>query len=155
MQNAERISIYGAGGSYAFDKVTVGLTYTHTRLSHSLYFADAAQPQGADITFDIAELNTSWQYSPALQFGFAYIFNDAHPSGGSSTRLHQINLGAVYSLSKRTAVYAVAIGQQSSGAGLGIDPASGGTQNLAQIPNLVNSDTNKQLAVIAGIRHNF
>jgi len=155
LQNAQRLSIFGAGGSYAFDKVTVGLTYTHTRLSQSLYFADAARPQGADISFDIAELNTSWQYSPALQFGFAYIFNDAQPSGGSSTRLHQINLGAVYSLSKRTALYAVAIGQKSSGAGLGIDPATGATQNLAQIPNLVNTDNDKQLAVIAGIRHNF
>ncbi|WP_233882012.1 porin [Paraburkholderia flagellata] len=155
LQNAQRISIFGAGGSYAFDKVSVALSYTHTRLSQSLYFANAARPQGADISFDIAELNTSWQYSPALQFGFAYIFNDAHPDGGSSTRLHQINLGAVYSLSKRTAVYAVAIGQKSSGAGLGIDAASGATQNLAQIPNLVNSATDKQLAVIAGIRHNF
>ncbi|MEM5402429.1 porin [Paraburkholderia unamae] len=155
LQNAQRVSIFGAGGSYAFDKVSVALSYTHTLLSQSLYFANAARPQGADISFDIAELNTSWQYSPALQFGFAYIFNDAHPDGGSSTRLHQINLGAVYSLSKRTAVYAVAIGQKSSGAGLGIDAASGATQNLAQIPNLVNSNTDKQLAVIAGIRHNF
>ncbi|MEX3920843.1 porin [Paraburkholderia sp. BR10872] len=155
LQNAQRVSIFGAGGSYAFDKVSVALSYTHTLLSQSQYLADAARPQGADISFDIAELNTSWQYSPALQFGFAYIFNDAHPDGGSSTRLHQINLGAVYSLSKRTAVYAVAIGQKSSGAGLGIDAASGATQNLAQIPNLVNSSTDKQLAVIAGIRHNF
>ncbi|RAR51715.1 putative porin [Paraburkholderia unamae] len=155
LQNAQRVNIFGAGGSYAFDKVSVALSYTHTRLSHSLYFADAARPQGADISFDIAELNTSWQYSPALQFGFAYIFNDAHPDGASSTRLHQINLGAVYSLSKRTAVYAVAIGQKSSGAGLGIDPANGATQNLAQIPNLVNSDSDKQIAVVAGIRHNF
>lgn len=155
LQNAQRVSIFGAGGSYAFDQVSVALSYTHTLLSQSLYFADAARPHGADISFDIAELNTSWQYSPVLQFGFAYIFNDAHPDGGSSTRLHQINLGAAYSLSKRTAVYAVAIGQKSSGAGLGIDAASGATQNLAQIPNLVNSNTDKQLAVIAGIRHNF
>nr|WP_321899227.1 porin [Paraburkholderia heleia] len=155
LQNAQRVSIFGAGGSYAIDKVSVALSYTHTLLSQSLYFADAARPQGADIAFDIAELNTSWQYSPALQFGFAYIFNNAHPDGGSSTRLQQINLGAVYSLSKRTAVYAVAIGQKSSGAGLGIDAARGATQNLAQIPNLVNSNTDKQLAVLAGIRHNF
>ncbi|WP_321886760.1 porin [Paraburkholderia bannensis] len=154
LQNAQKVDIWGAGGSYAFDKVTVALSYTHTRYSESQYFASTAQPQGANIAFDIAELNTMWQYSPALQFGVAYIFNDAHPGEGSSTRIHQINLGTVYNLSKRTALYAVAIGQKSSGAGLGID-ASGGTRNLAQIPNLVNSDTDKQLAVIAGIRHNF
>ncbi|NDY74812.1 porin, partial [Desulfobacter hydrogenophilus] len=50
---------------------------------------------------------------------------------------------------------AVAIGQKSSGAGLAIDPATGQTENLAQIPNIVNSDTDKQLSVIVGIRHNF
>lgn len=155
LQTAQRVRIYGAGGSYAFGKFTVGLTYTHTRFSQSQYFASAAQPQGADISFDIAELNTSWQFTPELQFGFAYIFNDAHPSGESSTRMHQINFGTVYNLSKRTALYAVAIGQKSSGAGLGVDAASGATRNLAQIPNLVNSDSDKQLAVMAGIRHNF
>lgn len=155
LQNARKIDIYGVGGSYAFDKVTVALSYTHTRLSQSQYFVSTAQPQGADISFDIAELNTTWQYSPELQFGFAYIFNDAHPSEGSSTRIHQINLGTVYSLSKRTALYAVAIGQKSSGAGLGIDAASGASSNLAQIPNLVNSNTDQQLAVIFGLRHNF
>ncbi|CAM2186778.1 Porin [Paraburkholderia sacchari] len=155
LHNAQKIDIYGAGASYALDTVTLALSYTHTRLSQSQYFASTAQPQGADIAFDIAELNTTWQVSPALQFGFAYIFNDAHPDQGSSTRIHQINLGTVYSLSKRTALYAVVIGQKSTGAGLGIDAAGGGTRNLAQIPNLVNSDTDKQLAVIAGIRHNF
>jgi predicted porin len=155
LQNAQKVTIWGAGGSYAIDNVTVAVTYTHTRLAQSLYFADTAAPQGADIAFDIAELNTTWQLSPELLLGFAYIFNDARPSGESSTRLHQLNLGAVYNLSKRTALYAVAIGQKSSGAGLGIDAASGATQNFAQIPNLVNSDTDKQLAVMAGIRHNF
>lgn len=67
--------------------------------------------------------------------------------------------GAVYSLPKRTAVYAVVIGQKigqkSSGAGLGINPSTGQTENLAQIPNIVNSDTDKQLSVIVGLRHNF
>ncbi|MDE1008861.1 MAG: porin [Paraburkholderia fungorum] len=155
LQNAQKIDIWGAGGSYVLDQVTFALSYTHTRLSQSQYFASTAGPRGADISFDIAELNTVWQYAPALQFGFAYIFNNAKPDQGASTRIHQVNVGAMYNLSKRTAVYAVAIGQKSSGAGLGVNPAGGGTQNLAQIPTLVNSDTDKQLAIIAGIRHNF
>jgi predicted porin len=155
LQNASKVRIFGAGGSYAFGKASVGLTYTHTRLSQSQYFASAAQPDGADISFDIAELNTTYALAPDLQLGFAYIFNDAKPSGSSSTRVHQVNLGAVYSLSKRTAVYAVAIGQKSSGAGLAINPSTGATENLAQIPNIVNSDSDKQLSVIVGLRHNF
>ncbi|MFL9915741.1 porin [Paraburkholderia fungorum] len=100
-------------------------------------------------------MNTTYMLAPDLQLGLAYIFNDAKPGGSASTRVHQVNLGAVYSLSKRTAVYAVAIGQKSSGAGLGINPSTGQTENLAQIPNIVNSDTDKQLAVIVGVRHNF
>jgi predicted porin len=150
LQDASKVRILGAGGSYAFGKASVALTYTESQ-----YFASAARPDGADISFDIAELNTTYMLAPDLQLGLAYIFNDAKPSGGSSTRIHQVNLGAVYSLSKRTAVYAVAIGQKSSGAGLGINPATGASENLAQIPNLVNSDTDKQLSVIVGLRHNF
>ena len=115
----------------------------------------AAQAAGTDIRVDIGELNTAWQATPFLLLGAAYIFNDVQPSGRSSTRIHQLNLGATYSLSKRTALYAVAIGQYSGGEGLGLDAASGATRNLAQIPNLVNSDSSRQLAVIAGIRHNF
>jgi predicted porin len=155
LQDASKVRTFGAGGSYAFGKANVALTYTHTRLSQSQYFATAARPDGADISFDIAELNTTYALAPDLQLGLAYMFNDAKPSGSSSTRIHQVNLGGVYSLSKRTAVYAVAIGQKSSGAGLGINPSTGETENLAQIPNIVNSDTDKQLSVIVGLRHNF
>ncbi|CAB3776164.1 porin [Paraburkholderia fynbosensis] len=155
LQDASKVRIVGAGGSYAFGKASVALTYTHTRLSQSQYFAGTARPDGADISFDIAELNTTYALAPDLQLGFAYIFNDARVSGSASTRVHQVNLGAVYSLSKRTAVYAVAIGQKSSGAGLAIDPSTGATRNLAQIPNIVNSDSDKQLSVIVGLRHNF
>jgi hypothetical protein len=36
-----------------------------------------------------------------------------------------------------------------------VDPATGGTENLAQIPNIVNSDTDRQVSVILGLRHNF
>lgn len=155
LQDASKVRIAGAGGSYAFGKASVALTYTHTRLSQSQYFASATRPDGANVSFDIAELNTTYSLAPDLQLGFAYIFNNAKPAGSASTRVHQVNLGAVYSLSKRTAVYAVAIGQKSSGAGLGIDPSTGATENLAQIPNLVNSDTDKQISVIVGLRHNF
>lgn len=155
LQDASKVRIVGAGGSYAFGKASVAVTYTHTRFSQSQYFANAARPVGADVSFDIAEVNTTYSVAPDLQLGLAYIFNDAKPSGGPSTRVHQVNLGAVYSLSKRTAVYAVAIGQKSSGAGLGVDAVTGATENLAQIPNVVNSDTDRQVSVVLGVRHNF
>ena len=155
LQNAEALKAYGAGASYAFGPATVALTYTHSLLEHSQYFADSANPQGRDITFDIGEVNLTYAATPFLQLGLAYIYNNAKPDGGSSTRFHQLNLGANYALSKRTALYGVAIMQKAVGAGLGIDPATGAPMNYAQIPNLPNSNSDRQLSVTLGIRHNF
>ena len=50
-------------------------------------------------------------FTPALQGGVAYIFNAVHTDGRGTTRFHQVNVGTNYSLSKRTALYAVAIAQ--------------------------------------------
>lgn len=155
LQNAASLKAWGVGGSLVIDKATVALVYTHTRLDNSQYFANGANPAGADVSFDIAELNGVYNLTPEWTLGAAYIFNDAKVSGGSSTRIHQINLGTNYALSKRTALYMVAIAQKSSGAGLGVDPATGASVNYAQIPNLVNSASDRQLAVMGGVRVNF
>lgn len=155
LQNASRVRIAGLGGSYAFSRLTVALSYTHTLLSKSQYFATGGNPSGLDVAFNIAELNAAYTFNPEWQLGFAYVFNQVKPSGMNSTRIHQINLGLNYSLSKRSALYAVAIAQQSSGEGIGVDAANGGFQNLAQIPNLTNSNSNRQLAAIVGIKHSF
>lgn len=155
LQNADSMKAWGAGGSVAIDKLTVGLVYTHTRLENSQYFAGATNPAGSDVSFDIAELNAVYNLSPALTLGAAYIFNNAKVNGAGSTHFHQINLGTTYALSKRTALYMVAIAQKSSGEGLGVAPDTGAHTNYAQIPNLVNSNSDRQLAVMAGVRMNF
>lgn len=155
LQNAQSMKAWGAGGSVAIDRLTVALVYTHTRLEDSQYFARATNPAGSDVSFDIAELNAVYNLSPEWTLGAAYIFNNAKVNGGGSTHFHQINLGSNYALSKRTALYMVGIAQKSSGEGLGVDPATGANTNYAQIPNLVNSNSDRQLAVMAGIRMNF
>ncbi|OAJ57140.1 porin [Paraburkholderia ginsengiterrae] len=155
LQNARSMKEFGAGGSVVVGKATVALVYTHTRLEDSAYFKSATRPNGSTATFDIAELNTVYTLTPDWSLGAAYIFNNVRVSGASSTRFHQLNLGATYSLSKRTALYAVGIAQKASGAGLGVDPATGSSANYAQIPNLVNSNSDRQLALMAGIRVNF
>lgn len=155
LQSASSLKAWGAGGSVVIDKATLALVYTHTRLQNSLYFASTANPGGTGVSFDIAELNAVYTFTPAWTLAAAYIFNNAKVSGGGSTRFHQINLGTNYALSKRTALYMVAIAQKSSGAGLGVDPATGSNVNYAQIPNLVNSNSDRQLAVMAGVRVNF
>ena len=155
LQNAEALKAYGAGASYVIGPATIALTYTHTKLEHSQYFADSANPQGRNVAFDIGEANLTYAATPFLQLGLAYIYNVAKVDGGSSTRFHQVNLGANYALSKRTALYGVAILQKATGAGLGIDPVTGASANYAQIPNLPNSNNDRQVSVTLGIRHNF
>ncbi|BAN25413.1 porin [Caballeronia insecticola] len=155
LQNAEALKAYGAGASYAIGPATIALIYTHSRLEHSQYFADSANPHGRNVGFDIGEVNLTYAATPFLQLGLAYIYNNAKVDGGSSTRFHQVNLGANYALSKRTALYGVAIMQKAVGAGLGTDPATGASANYAQIPNLPNSNSDRQLSVTLGIRHNF
>lgn len=155
LQNARTIKAYGAGGSVMLGHATIAAVYTHTRLEGSQYFASAASPGGQDISFDIAEANLSYAVAPDWNIGLAYIFNNAKPSGGSSTHFHQVNLGTNYLLSKRTALYAVAIAQQAGGTGLGTNASTGANANYAQIPNLVNSNSDRQLAVLAGIKMNF
>jgi predicted porin len=155
LQNASSLKAWGLGGSVAIDKATVAVVYTHTRLENSQYFASGANPGGADVSFDIAELNVVYNLTGEWTVGAAYIFNDVKVDGGGSTRFNQINLGTNYALSKRTALYLLAFAQESSGAGLGVDSATGASVNYAQIPNLANSNSDRQLAVLAGVRVNF
>ncbi|REE06478.1 putative porin [Paraburkholderia sp. BL27I4N3] len=153
MQDAQTVRIAGVGGSMALDRLSVGLTYTHTQLQQTA-FATADGGGKHHITADIAELNLTYNVQPDFQLGAAYIFNNIRPDGDASTQIHQVNLGATYLLSKRSAIYAVGIGQLSSGQGLGIN-AAGQSANLAQIPILGNSNSSRQFAVILGLRNSF
>ncbi|KGW44227.1 porin [Burkholderia pseudomallei] len=154
LQDAVSMKAFGVGGSIAFGEATVALTYTHTRLGDSAYFATAARAQRASIAFDIAELNATYAFTPMLRGGIAYVFNRAKADSRGVTRFHQLNVGVNYSLSKRTALYAVAIGQIASGRGLGSD-ANGDPVNYAQIPVLANSNSNRQLAMMVGVKVDF
>ncbi|MBU9343998.1 porin [Burkholderia multivorans] len=155
LQNARSLTAIGAGGAYTIGPLTLGLVYTHTTLDDSRYFADAAHSHGADARFDIVEVNAAFAVSPALTLGAAYIYNAMKTDASGSPTFHQINLGATYNLSKRTALYAVGFFQQAAGHGIGRDPATGAPANYAQIPNLPNANGNRQLALTMGVRHNF
>lgn len=155
LQNAASLKAWGAGGSVALGNATLAAVYTHTRLANSQYFASSVNPTGLSVAFDIAELNAVYNITQAWTLGAAYIYNNAKVENGGSTHFHQINLGTNYALSKRTALYLVAIAQKASGPGLGIDTSTGQSADYAQIPNLANSNSDRQLAAMAGIRLNF
>ncbi|UVE68963.1 porin [Burkholderia pyrrocinia] len=155
LQDARALKAIGVGGSYAIGPATVGVVYTHTTLDDSRYFADAAHSHGADARFDIVEVSTTFSVTPAFMLGAAYIYNSMKTDANGSPKFHQVNLGMTYNLSKRTSLYTVGIFQKAAGHGIGIDPATGGAANYAQIPNLPNATGSRQLSVTVGVKHNF
>jgi hypothetical protein len=83
----------------------------------------AARPNGANATFDIAELNTTCSLTPEWTLGFAYIFNRVGVSDDGITWFHQINLGANYALSKRTTLLGAVVWHKRLGHALQVAQA--------------------------------
>ena len=144
-----------AGGSYAIGPATVGLLYSNTQFQNlgSITAVGAiAAPKyaGGTATFNSGEINLKYQVNPALLLAGAYIYT--HNSGADnlgSAKYNQFNLGAIYSLSKRTSLYAIGFYQAASG----ID--STGKAAVADLDGSAYSADNHQVAAIVGITHRF
>jgi len=72
LQSAEALKAYGAGTSYAFGPATIALTYTHNRLEHSQYFANARTRKAeTSRRYRRGERNVRGDAFPAI--GLAYL----------------------------------------------------------------------------------
>ncbi|NPT38971.1 porin [Paraburkholderia xenovorans] len=140
-------SIVNSGLRYRFGDFSVGGIYSHVRLDYLDH---------TSLHLDNYELNGTWTPTPALLLGIAYIYTDGKANGGSSILnfasgnkpgWNQFEAGAVYSLSKRTSVYAAAIYQRAS------RDATEASLNLVGGPAGVG--TARQLAVLTGLKHTF
>lgn len=155
---------FTAGGSYAIGHATLALNYAHTELDQSQYFVAngfANAGSGSDFRMDSYEASATWQFTPALLVGAAYIYNagkadyqDLKPD------FQQVNLGMTYSLSKRTSLYGVAIFQKAGGDGIapvfGANGATVGRAAIAEIPGAgFDSSSSKQVLVTVGMYHSF
>jgi predicted porin len=144
-----------AGGSYAIGPATVGLLYSNTQfqnLGTVNAVGQIAAPKyvGGNATFNSGEVNLKYQVNPALLLAGAYIYT--HNSGADnlgSAKYNQFNLGAIYSLSKRTSLYAIGFYETASG----ID--STGKAAVADLSSSSYSADKHQLAGIFGITHRF
>lgn len=144
-----------AGGSYALGPATIGLLYSNTQFQNlgSVNAVGAiAGPKytSGTATFNSGEINLKYQVNPSLLLAGAYIYT--HNSGADdlgSAKYNQFNLGAIYSLSKRTSLYAIGFYETASG----ID--STGKQAVADLDGSAYSANNHQLAGIFGITHRF
>ena len=106
----------GAGGSYAFDRLTVGALWTHSMFDET---AASSLPGALNaLRFDNFEVNARYALTPAVSFAGAYTFTNGRyddATGSHRPKWHQVTLMADYALSKRTDVYAETVYQHQFG----------------------------------------
>ncbi len=142
---ADRQRSFGGGVNYAFGPASLGLVYTRSEFSGSTSFGSAH----GTVNFDNYEINGKYALTPALNFGLAYVYTDAHVANNGSTadvpKWSQVDAQAVYSFSKRTDVYLEGIYQRAIGQGIvAFINNSGGA-----------SSTGNQVVTMVGMRTRF
>ncbi|KWK51342.1 hypothetical protein WT81_22710 [Burkholderia stagnalis] len=147
---AARQRVVGAGGSYAFDRLTVGALWTHSMFDETA----ASSLPGAlnSLRFDNYEVNARYALNPAVSFAGAYTFTNGRYDDATGThrpKWHQVTLMADYALSKRTDVYVEGVYQHQFGV------PSGATLGFANINGVAASSTNTQVVGTVGMRHRF
>ncbi|PXW24469.1 porin [Paraburkholderia caballeronis] len=155
--NANTYQVIGAGGAYTFGAATIGATYSNVSFRNLGANLGAATPvfqSGQNATFNNAEINFKYQFTPALLAGVAFDYTDGNSvakigGGDASAKYYQYSAGVDYFLSKRTDVYVTGVYQHASGTDSTGGPA------VAAINNLSPSTTPNQVTVRVGIRHKF
>jgi predicted porin len=144
-----------AGGSYTIGPVTAALLYSNTQFKGlgsvavgNLNATEEAYRGTASL--DTGEVNVKYRMTPALLLAAAYHYTrDSGPENRSGAHYQQVNLGVLYSLSKRTTLYGIAVHQWAAGIN------STGAPAVAAINNVTPSDNRVQTVITAGFMHTF
>lgn len=134
--------IASVGGAYTIENATIGATFSDVEYNYL---------DQTNLHLQNYELNFKYSVTPALVLGVAYLLTEgkfaAMPgTANKKPAWNQINIGADYSLSKRTMLYLVGALQK----------ANGDAQYAALQPSLFPfSSSNKQMVITAGIDHRF
>lgn len=147
-QTAHAIGIARAAGSYSFGPVTAGASY-----SFAQYKNDGASLFTEQEKFQVANAYMNFQLNPAMLLGLGYTYT--HGSGDTSANYHQVSVGADYSLSKRTDVYAQAAYQHASGTQRNADGVTTSSAQASVSDFAYPSGANHQEIVLVGLRHKF
>lgn len=131
--------------NYAFGSATVGFAYSHSQFQGTRSFGS----NNGKLRLDNYELNAKYAFTHVLVFGLSYTYTDGHVTQSTSysadPKWNQVNLQAVYSLSKRTDVYMESMFQHAIGHGyVAFVNNSGGA-----------SSTSNQVVVAVGMRARF
>jgi predicted porin len=147
-QTAHSIGIARAAGQYVFGAFTTGLSY-----SFAQYKNDGNSLFQEQEKFNVANAFVNFQVTPATLLGLGYTFT--HGGGDTSATYNQVTLGADYSLSKRTDVYALAAYQHASGTQRNADGITTSTAQATISDYGFNSGRSHQELVQIGLRHKF
>ncbi|KVE66091.1 porin [Burkholderia vietnamiensis] len=140
--SARALQVAGAGINYRLGQALVGFTYTNTRFENVV--RTSSTPFSGTATFNNFEALATYNVTPAFMLGTSCDYTKAE-----TAKYLQLNAGALYNLSKRTLLYATTSWEHATG----ID--STGKAAVAALTFLTPSSTGNQVAVRAGIRHNF
>ncbi|RQS06737.1 porin [Burkholderia sp. Bp8998] len=145
--------VIGAGAAYTIGASTFGANYSNTKymgLGDSTSGPVPARGISGTATFNNAELNFKYQFTPALLIGAAYMYTRSGGSAGAGgATYNQGSVGVDYFLSKRTDLYLIGAYQKANGTD------STGKTAVASINQLTPSNSDRQAAVRLGIRHKF
>jgi predicted porin len=147
-QTAHSIGIARAAGQYQFGSFTAGASY-----SFAQYKNDGSSLFTEQEKFNVANAFVNFQLTPATLLGLGYTYT--HGSGDTSANYHQVSLGADYSLSKRTDVYAVGAYQHASGTQRNADGVTTSSAQASVADFGYSSGASHQELVIVGLRHKF
>jgi predicted porin len=147
--------ILSVGAAYAFGPVTVGMVYSNTQFNNlgSVEVAGLNPVEASyrgKVSFDTGEINAHYQVSPSVLLAAAYTYTrNRGVDGAGSARYHQVDLGTIYSLSKRTSLYLIGVFQAANGTD------STGHSAVAAINSAVPSNSDRQVVATMGITHQF
>ncbi|BAN26342.1 porin [Caballeronia insecticola] len=134
-----------AAANYTYGAAVFGFAYSHSQFQNTHAFGS----NNGTLIFDNYEISGKYAVTQTFNLGASYTYTDGHltqsATFGSDPKWSQINLQAIYSLSKRTDVYAEAMYQHAIGHGyVAFVSNSGGA-----------SSTSNQVVGTVGMRTRF
>ena len=151
--SAQSQQIIATGATYDFGPAVVGVNYSNVQYrsgGQSLFTGHA--------TFNVAGVFTRWNVRPQTQLFAGYSYTRGSDVDGVDDRAqyHNVTLGAVYDLSKRTSVYLLGAYQHASGMTLdALGHPVAATASVSDKANGHSSDSRSQAIVSLGLRQKF
>ncbi|MDR3398078.1 MAG: porin [Pandoraea sp.] len=152
--SADALQHIAFAGIYTIGSVTLGASYSNVQ-----YKPGAASLFHDTAIFNTAGVHASWIVAPQWRLAAAYSYTAASKANGinDSATYHQVSLAQVYSLSKRTSLYALEAWQHANGKSLGANATSiiNAGPVVGDSQNSTPSATSSQFVGMLGIRVDF